>query len=130
MLKKKRSSQIILFLHIIEIVTEKIEMSVCHQNIFKVQKYFEHLDLFQLWQPIPLQISVSLIQSFIFSGKNKPDCDHCLDNPRKKCKHCACCVCGGKHDPDKQILCDECDQAYHLGCLKPPLTSIPDDDEW
>lgn len=66
----------------------------------------------------------------MFSGKNKPDCDHCLDNPRKKCKHCACCVCGGKHDPDKQILCDECDQAYHLGCLKPPLTSIPDDDEW
>ncbi|XP_063399253.1 E3 ubiquitin-protein ligase UHRF1-like [Mytilus trossulus] len=62
--------------------------------------------------------------------KNKPDCDHCLDNPRKKCKHCACCECGGKQDPDKQILCDECDQAYHLACLKPPLTSIPEDDEW
>lgn len=71
-----------------------------------------------------------VVITYILSGKNKPDCDHCLDNPRKKCKHCACCECGGKEDPDKQILCDECDQAYHLACLKPPLTSIPEDDEW
>lgn len=61
---------------------------------------------------------------------NKPDCDFCKDNPKKKCKHCACCVCGGKHDPDKQILCDECDQAYHLQCLDPPLDNLPTDDEW
>ena len=67
---------------------------------------------------------------FIFTGTNKPDCDHCQDNPRRKCKHCACCVCGGKHDPDKQILCDECDDAFHLGCLNPPLEKIPEEDEW
>lgn len=62
--------------------------------------------------------------------KNKPDCDHCLDNPRKKCKECACHVCGGKQDPEKQIMCDECDYAYHLGCLKPPLEQLPEEDEW
>ncbi|KAL3878130.1 hypothetical protein ACJMK2_030501 [Sinanodonta woodiana] len=60
----------------------------------------------------------------------KPECDHCLDNPRKKCKHCACCICGGKHDPDKQIICDECNQAYHLSCLTPPLDKLPEEDEW
>ena len=49
----------------------------------------------------------------------KPDCDHCKDNPRRKCKFCACCVCGGKDSPDKQILCDECDLAYHLWCVEP-----------
>ena len=38
--------------------------------------------------------------------------------------------CGGKHDPDKQIMCDECDMAYHIGCLNPPLEKIPEDDEW
>ena len=33
---------------------------------------------------------------------------------------CALCVCGGgggggeKQDPDKQILCGECDMAFHL----------------
>ena len=60
----------------------------------------------------------------------KPDCDWCKDNPRRKCKHCACSVCGGKDTPDKQILCDECDMAYHLWCLSPPLDTVPDVDEW
>ena len=62
--------------------------------------------------------------------KNKPDCDWCKDNPRRKCKHCACSVCGGKDSPDKQILCDECDCAYHLWCLSPPLQTVPEVDEW
>lgn len=62
--------------------------------------------------------------------QNKPDCNHCKDDPLKKCKFCACNQCGGKEDPDKQLLCDECDLAYHLYCLNPPLEKIPDDDEW
>ena len=60
----------------------------------------------------------------------KPDCDHCKDNPRRKCKHCACSVCGGKDSPDKQILCDECDMAYHLWCLPTKLESVPEGDDW
>ncbi len=60
----------------------------------------------------------------------KPDCDYCKDNPRRKCKHCACSVCGGKDSPDKQILCDECDMAYHLWCLVPKLDTAPDTDDW
>lgn len=61
---------------------------------------------------------------------NKPDCDRCKDNPRRKCKFCACCVCGGKDCPDKQILCDECDMAYHLWCVEPKLEAVPEDDDW
>ena len=60
----------------------------------------------------------------------KPDCNWCKDNPRRKCKHCACSVCGGKDSPEKQILCDECDMAYHLWCLTPPLEGVPESDEW
>lgn len=60
----------------------------------------------------------------------KPDCDHCKDNPSRRCKHCACSQCGGKNDPDKQILCDECDMAFHLWCLTPPLGEVPESDEW
>lgn len=26
------------------------------------------------------------------------------------------------------ILCDECHNGYHMVCLKPPLTVLPDDD--
>ena len=66
----------------------------------------------------------------VVTRMKKPDCDWCKDNPRRKCKHCACSVCGGKNDPDKQILCDECDMAYHLWCLSPPLETVPDVDEW
>ena len=71
-----------------------------------------------------------LYKVLMCSGLNKAECDHCLDNPRKKCKECSCCRCGDKKDPEKQLMCDECDMAYHLYCLEPPLTEIPDDDEW
>ncbi|KAM9307770.1 E3 ubiquitin-protein ligase UHRF1-like [Gastrophryne carolinensis] len=57
-----------------------------------------------------------------------PECKHCRDNPRVKCRMCACHVCGGKQDPDKQLLCDECDMAFHLYCLDPPLAAPPDED--
>ena len=63
-------------------------------------------------------------------GTNKPNCDHCQDNPRRKCKECSCHECGSKDNPDKTLLCDECDMAYHIFCLDPPLESIPDVDEW
>ncbi|CAB3979243.1 E3 ubiquitin- ligase UHRF1 [Paramuricea clavata] len=66
----------------------------------------------------------------IVKRQNKPNCDHCKDDPLKSCKDCACCKCGGKEEPDKQLLCDECDMAYHISCLNPPLEKIPDDDEW
>ncbi|ESO96469.1 hypothetical protein LOTGIDRAFT_206317 [Lottia gigantea] len=62
--------------------------------------------------------------------KNKIDCNKCKDNPRVKCKECACSVCGGKQEPEKQILCDECNKAYHLFCMDPPLTKVPEEDEW
>lgn len=66
----------------------------------------------------------------VISGSNKAECAHCKDNPRRKCKQCACHVCGGKDDPDRQLMCDECDMAYHLACLDPPLEEIPDEEEW
>uniref|UniRef100_A0A6Q2Z446 E3 ubiquitin-protein ligase UHRF n=1 Tax=Esox lucius TaxID=8010 RepID=A0A6Q2Z446_ESOLU len=61
---------------------------------------------------------------------NGPECKHCKDNPNKNCRWCNCHVCGVKQDPDKQLLCDECDMAFHIYCLNPPLTSLPDDDDW
>lgn len=59
-----------------------------------------------------------------------PSCSTCKDNPKCKCKDCGCNECGGKENPEKQLMCDECDMPFHLYCLKPPLESIPDVDEW
>lgn len=61
---------------------------------------------------------------------NIPDCEHCKDNPRRKCKFCACAICGGKDSPDKQLMCDDCDMAYHLWCLTPKLDAVPDQEDW
>ena len=36
-----------------------------------------------------------------------------------------CRICRRKCDPDKLLLCDECDRGQHLYCLKPKLKSIP-----
>ncbi|KAF5914136.1 hypothetical protein HPG69_003973 [Diceros bicornis minor] len=62
--------------------------------------------------------------------KSGPSCKHCKDDESKTCRVCACHLCGGKQDPDKQLLCDECDMAFHIYCLCPPLSSIPKEDEW
>ncbi|GFR27408.1 e3 ubiquitin-protein ligase UHRF1 [Trichonephila clavata] len=66
----------------------------------------------------------------IVTRERKPKCSHCKDIPTRKCKICSCHICGGKDVPEKQIICDECDLPYHLWCLKPPLTDIPEEDEW
>eukprot|EP00090_Calanus_glacialis_P008127 TRINITY_DN16464_c0_g1_i4.p1 TRINITY_DN16464_c0_g1~~TRINITY_DN16464_c0_g1_i4.p1 ORF type:complete len:757 (-),score=288.61 TRINITY_DN16464_c0_g1_i4:194-2464(-) len=55
-------------------------------------------------------------------------CGGCGDKPARKCRECGCRKCGGKEDANNQILCDECDAAYHLKCLG--MTSLPTEDEW
>ena len=40
----------------------------------------------------------------------------------------ACCVCAKTDRPESLLLCDDCDDAYHLECLKPILLSVPDGD--
>ncbi|KAJ8402237.1 hypothetical protein AAFF_G00371020 [Aldrovandia affinis] len=40
-----------------------------------------------------------------------------------------CKVCRKKGEDDKLILCDECNKAFHLFCLRPALYSIPEG-EW
>ncbi|XP_075554830.1 E3 ubiquitin-protein ligase UHRF1-like [Dermacentor variabilis] len=62
--------------------------------------------------------------------RRQPDCTHCGDRPERRCRHCACCRCGSKKEPERQLLCDECDRAFHLGCLEPPLEELPEEEHW
>lgn len=66
----------------------------------------------------------------ILGNAEETQCEKCKKIPSRKCKECGCYECGGKEDPDKQIMCDECDSAFHLQCIKPPLNCIPDVDHW
>ncbi|KAJ8415600.1 hypothetical protein AAFF_G00425800 [Aldrovandia affinis] len=65
-----------------------------------------------------------------FRRKSGPECKHCKADPDSECRFCSCCVCGGKQDAHMQLLCDECNMAFHIYCLSPPLTTIPDDEDW
>ena len=40
----------------------------------------------------------------------------------------ACCVCAKTDRPESLLLCDDCDDACHLDCLKPILLSVPEGD--
>jgi hypothetical protein len=40
----------------------------------------------------------------------------------------ACSVCSKSDRPEVLLLCDDCDDAYHLECLRPILLSVPDGD--
>ncbi|XP_023584372.1 E3 ubiquitin-protein ligase UHRF2 isoform X2 [Trichechus manatus latirostris] len=65
-----------------------------------------------------------------FLRKNDPECDLCGGDPDKKCQSCSCHVCGGKQEPNMQLLCDECNMAFHIYCLNPPLDKIPEEEYW
>ncbi|GLH14953.1 Ubiquitin [Gryllus bimaculatus] len=76
------------------------------------------------------EIEENEYQKPVSKRKTVPSCAQCRDRPSVKCKDCGCHVCGLKTEPEKQIMCDECDMAFHLQCLVPPMDSIPEAEEW
>ena len=75
-------------------------------------------------------VVIDTVSNNIAKRKSAPQCSHCQDNKRKKCKYCACSVCGNKENPGQILLCDECDCAFHLYCLDPPLEAVPTEEDW
>ncbi|CAH2985650.1 unnamed protein product [Chilo suppressalis] len=56
------------------------------------------------------------------------NCLTCRDDEEAPCKDCGCYLCLGKEFPEKIVLCDECNNGYHMNCLSPPLKELPEED--
>ena len=41
-------------------------------------------------------------------------------------KQCQVCRSGDVDDDDPMLLCDACNEGYHISCLNPPLARVPD----
>ena len=39
-----------------------------------------------------------------------------------------CWVCGREDDPEHTLLCDRCDGEFHMHCLSPQITAVPEGD--
>lgn len=58
-------------------------------------------------------------------------CTACFDDEAvQTCVFCGCRKCFGKHDSANILVCDGCDEEWHLYCLTPPLLSVPTTSQW
>ncbi|KAI8096840.1 uncharacterized protein BX664DRAFT_325009 [Halteromyces radiatus] len=48
------------------------------------------------------------------------DDDHASEDSSQLCE-----ICHTDDNAHQLLLCDDCDRAYHMSCLSPPLTSVP-----
>lgn len=58
-------------------------------------------------------------------------CKGCLDDDSIEiCVFCGCRKCFGKHDSANILVCDGCEDEWHIYCLNPPLSAVPKSSEW
>lgn len=50
-----------------------------------------------------------------------------LTNPIARPWELSCRVCLKDENDEKMMLCDHCDASFHVYCLKPPLSKVPED---
>ncbi|KAK3279661.1 hypothetical protein CYMTET_12460 [Cymbomonas tetramitiformis] len=59
-----------------------------------------------------------------------PDVDPTITYNLDDNEDARCQVCKKADRPASILLCDDCNQGYHLGCLQPKLTRVPSEEFW
>lgn len=96
-------------------------------------KVYPRLDeIFAIEEPKFLKDRVKSLEiEFKNTRRRLPiQCHKCMDDLKQNCTECACKICGERRNPENILLCDECNGEYHLQCLNPPLSKVPEEDEW
>lgn len=68
-------------------------------------------------------VEAILVQYYIWKAKNRATYNTLKNKRRREPEECSYCKDGGL-----LIVCNSCCRAFHLGCLQPQLTKIPDGD--
>ncbi|XP_026331879.1 E3 ubiquitin-protein ligase UHRF1-like [Hyposmocoma kahamanoa] len=91
-----------------------------------------HDKIFNIEEVIPLEKrseEYKRMMATLPEKRSSPlNCLTCRDNEMTPCKDCGCFLCLGKENPEKIVLCDECNNGYHMKCLIPPLKELPEED--
>ncbi|XP_045458310.1 E3 ubiquitin-protein ligase UHRF1-like [Melitaea cinxia] len=99
------------------------------QNDTKVKV---HDKIFAIDEPVPVadrnEEYVKIISEPPEKRSQPLNCLKCRDDEDAPCKECGCYLCSGKESPEKIVLCDECNNGFHMKCLTPPLTELPEED--
>ena len=61
-------------------------------------------------------------------GSGDQDADDAAAAAAAALAQTVCQVCGSGDDEASTLLCDGCDDGYHLACLRPPLALVPEED--
>lgn len=90
---------------------------------------------YRLWMPatdkIVVRRDVIFHPNSFYAGQSAPEGYEDLDlESEGEEEGAACEICGSTSStvPSQMLLCDHCDRGYHLLCLDPPLTQVPESD--
>ncbi|XP_063837600.1 E3 ubiquitin-protein ligase UHRF1-like [Ostrinia nubilalis] len=91
-----------------------------------------HDKIFSVEEVVPLDQRTEEYKKMMVTPPEKRalplNCLTCRDDEDAPCKDCGCYLCSGKEFPEKIVLCDECNNGYHMNCLSPPLKELPEED--
>lgn len=98
------------------------EGSIAESNVTKLQPRLQSRPS-SIIKSIP-DVGVPSITKKTHSVPN----NHSVMSPRKTAAEEGCKVCGRDADHANLLLCECCNDEYHIYCLTPPLDSVPEGD--
>lgn len=106
----------------LHVMVEKMG-GVCNMNEYKWADVNEHFGLERGSTRIEEEYSTNLSSYANFLSYNQKNYDFPESDSEDDYDNCL--ICGEHNNPSQTLLCDNCDNPFHLTCLEPPLDTVP-----